>query len=67
MKSPQAYDEDAPPPKEDTMCHGYEWELLMARARDAERRKQEKSKPEAAKQPAATPAAPARDVEPVPV
>ena len=31
------------------MCHGYEWELLMARAREVERRKQEKSKPEAVK------------------
>ena len=67
----QEYDEIAPPSKEVTMCHGYEWELLMARARDAERRKQEKSKPEAAKKPAATPAAPtpapARNEEPVPV
>lgn len=53
------------------MCHGYEWELLMARAREAERCKHEKSKPEAARQPAATPAAPApapaRNEEPVPV
>jgi hypothetical protein len=53
------------------MCHGYEWELLMAKARDAERRKQENSRPEAAKQPAATPAAPAPapalNEEPVPV
>lgn len=52
------------------MCHGYEWELLMARSRDAERRKQQQSNPETAKQPAATPAAPvpapARNQEPVP-
>jgi hypothetical protein len=56
--------------EEATMCHGYEWELLMARAREAERRKQKDSKPEAAKQPASTPATPAstpsRNQEPVP-
>jgi hypothetical protein len=56
--------------EEVTMCHGYEWDLLMARAREAERRKQKDSKPEAAKQPAATPttqpSTPSRNQEPVP-
>ena len=53
------------------MCHGWEFELLMAKTREAERRRQEKSKAEAARQPVATPAAPVpeptRNEEPVPV
>jgi hypothetical protein len=55
------------------MCHGYEWELLMLKqkqAREIERRNREKAAEESRKAPAATPAqpapSPARNEDPVP-